>query len=75
MPDVIYARKSHPFWYENPDNERNDESQYTRTQAIVELLEGMKVEIDKTDTQIAVYGDVCKNLLIDQAIQAIKDMK
>jgi len=76
MPDIIYAGLMHERISDEYslrcDKEKigiND-TQYTRTQAIVELLEDMKRE----DLHVS-CGDTAYNQALDNAIQAIKDMK
>ena len=74
MPDVIYAglgvNPSYQVWTDFD----SDRTQYTRTQAIVELLEGFYNPMVGDRKPHPIYTMGHKQAL-DDAIQAIKDMK
>ena len=71
IPDVIYSRHVPYVGYvplQNQDCYREDmDIKYTRTKAIVELLEGIKGVCEVANHDY--------NQALDDAIQAIKDMK
>jgi hypothetical protein len=75
MPDVLYIAHQENFSSISRRPTLHG-TQYTRTQAIIELLDGMKrLDYDQKECIETGANNLGYDEALDDAIQAIKDMK